>query len=332
MEKKKSVRPQGGWREDEIALLLQSVKDGMENGRPLRDVFAETAQKLHRKPNSIRNFYYARLRETPSADMRNTAFRTFTMEEQYDLLRNVLIARGKGESVRACVTRMAGGDREKMLRYQNKYRSILKNHPDMLEAVATRLRAEGQPCPENATGQRTYASEMAHPKDAVEKALSLSESLKDDSLLLLVSRLSLLYQRLEAAENYIRNQSGDDASATLGGEASSANLSITFTNLRGTAEEEDAKHANGNEYYERWMDTRREVIRLRVQADLLRMHLAEMENQYRAEINLLRDTMDEFLALPKESRVKELDSFIRRAEEILKALDMKDDRPGEYIG
>ena len=42
---------------------------------------------------------------------------------------------------------MAGGDRSRMLRYQNKYRTILRTRPDMIAAVRMELKKEGLPCP-----------------------------------------------------------------------------------------------------------------------------------------------------------------------------------------
>lgn len=50
-------------------------------------------------------------------------------------------------SVRSCVMDMAGGDHSLMLRYQNKYRTLLKHQPGLINAVCDELRAEGLPCP-----------------------------------------------------------------------------------------------------------------------------------------------------------------------------------------
>ena len=160
-----TARSKGGWRQDEIDLLFSAVSDAAGQGKPLRDVFADVGVALSRKPNSIRNFYYARVRETPELAARQTPFRSFTPDEVHHLLRHVLIGRGKGQSVRACVTELADGDRAGMLRYQNKYRSILKNKPEMLMEVAQELRMEGLPCPENAAACRRY-ERSNRPSDA----------------------------------------------------------------------------------------------------------------------------------------------------------------------
>jgi len=144
-----TVHPRGGWQQDEIDMLFHAVRDAAQEGKPLRNVFADVGEQLNRKPNSIRNYYYAKVKETPELAPGKISFRAFSEEELHALLRDVLIARGKGESVRACVTRRAGGDRSAMLRYQNKYRSILKNKPEMLEEIGIELCQEGLPCPEN---------------------------------------------------------------------------------------------------------------------------------------------------------------------------------------
>ena len=158
-----TIHPKGGWQQQEIDLLFEQVRQAAQDGRPLRDVFATVGGELNRRPNSIRNFYYARVREEPQLSQRRPPFRSFTAEEVRDLIRQVLIGRGEGQSVRAIVTRMAQGDRAGMLRYQNKYRSILKNHPEMLMEAAQELRAEGLPCPENAAACRRYERSM--PED-----------------------------------------------------------------------------------------------------------------------------------------------------------------------
>ena len=135
--------PRSGWKEDEARLLFDTVRAAAEDGRSLREVFQEVGGQLQRKPNSIRNYYYARVRETPDLSPRPTPFRAFTPEELHTLLREVLMGRGQGESVRACVTRLSGGDRSQMLRMQNKYRSVLKNRPELLMEAAEELRQEG---------------------------------------------------------------------------------------------------------------------------------------------------------------------------------------------
>lgn len=138
-----------GWRQEEIDMLWQEIRDAAETGTPLRGVFERMGETLGRKPNSIRNYYYMQLRSQAGDDFQRAApFETFSEEEVHDLLRQVLMARGLGKSVRACVTEMAGGDRALMLRYQNKYRSILRKRPQLLRKICEELQQEGLPFPE----------------------------------------------------------------------------------------------------------------------------------------------------------------------------------------
>ena len=186
-------RVRGGWKDEETALLFHAVDAATEEGKPLRDVFGDVGARLGRKPNSIRNYYYARVRDQPGAENRKPPFRTFDDEELHALLREVLLARSHGESVRACVTRLAGGDRQKMLRYQNKYRSILKGRLELLKQVAEELRAEGYaevsaPTATIAGGEKYRA------------ALELCLQTGDRALPLLIDTYAALLRRVAEAE------------------------------------------------------------------------------------------------------------------------------------
>ena len=199
MTQSTTTHPKGGWRQEEIDLLFSAVSEAAEQGKPLRDVFADVGAALSRKPNSIRNFYYARVRETPELAARQTPFRSFTADEVHQLLRHVLIGRGKGQSVRACVTELADGDRAGMLRYQNKYRSILKNKPEMLLEVAEELRMEGLPCPENVAACRRY-ERSSRPDETSER---LKAHLADPAVQSMLENLLSLLERQPSADGMV---------------------------------------------------------------------------------------------------------------------------------
>ena len=105
---------------------------GRAAGLPLKTVFERVAAKTGRKPNSIRNYYYARVKESgraASEALHSAAFVPFSEEEMRMLMRTVLTEQAKGVSVRACTLAMGKGDTKTMLRYQNKYRSLLRTNP-----------------------------------------------------------------------------------------------------------------------------------------------------------------------------------------------------------
>jgi len=153
-----------GWRPEEIDLLWQEIRAAGESGAPLRDVFERMGKTLGRKPNSVRNYYYMQMRAQGGEEVKRAApFEMFTEEEVHKLLRSVLSARGRGQSVRACVMDLSGGDRALMLRFQNKYRSILRKRPDMIRDVCRELEEEGLPAPSFSLLEK---EKEARPQDA----------------------------------------------------------------------------------------------------------------------------------------------------------------------
>ena len=77
------------------------------------------------------------------------AKRTFVLfgeDEKRDLLRTMLSEQGRGVSVRGCAIALAGGERSQMLRYQNKYRNLVRSNPDLVRQVMIELENQGMPC------------------------------------------------------------------------------------------------------------------------------------------------------------------------------------------
>jgi len=138
--------PHGGWQKNEIDTLRLRIDEAAKSGESLRSVFDQLALELGRKPNSIRNFYYAQVRAQSEETMgRALPFETFSPDEVENLIESVLTARAQGMSVRACVRKLASGDRTLMLRYQNKYRSTVRTRPELVHKVMDRLASEGIP-------------------------------------------------------------------------------------------------------------------------------------------------------------------------------------------
>lgn len=177
-----------GWRPEETDMLWQEIRAAAETGEPLRGVFERMGRTLGRKPNSVRNYYYMQLRDQAGEELKRAApFETFSQDEVHDLLRSVLMARGKGRSVRACVMELSGGDRALMLRYQNKYRSILRKKPALIQQVCRELQSQGLPCPMT----NAEETETAAPLSA---GIPLS-SAQDPDVRTLLTALESLAQR-----------------------------------------------------------------------------------------------------------------------------------------
>ena len=272
MKQAATVHPRGGWQQEENDLLFGAVKEAAAEGKPLRDVFTKVGQQLGRKPNSIRNYYYARVKEEPALAPSKATFRAFDQEELHSLLRDVLMAKGRGESVRACVIRRANGDRSAMLRYQNKYRSVLKNKPELLNEVAQELRQEGLPCPENVTLCRRYGpgepgSHSLHLPEGWEKEPGVSSVLEGLGMLLrrMEAQTAALMERAEAKAEHTALQQ----TLEMQGEPLTDDFAVEGS---GTAQPPVAQIP-----YEKWLKTRQEADRLRVEVDLLKIALEEAE-------------------------------------------------------
>lgn len=134
-----------GWSDTEETLLFERAKKARERGQPLKSVFDDVAAQTGRKPNSIRNYYYARVKEgaCETAAFHSAAFVPFSEAEVRALMRKVLSAQARGMSVRACTLNMGEGDTRRMLRYQNKYRAVVKSDPALVREIILELEAGG---------------------------------------------------------------------------------------------------------------------------------------------------------------------------------------------
>ena len=124
-----------GWSDDESKLLWETADEAQQQGLPLKAVFERIAEKTGRRPNSIRNYYYAQVQKREDGVSRPARFVPFTQQEVDWLMEQVLTARAQGQSVRSCLQSLAGGDHSLMLRYQNKSRAVLKSRPDYVHKL-----------------------------------------------------------------------------------------------------------------------------------------------------------------------------------------------------
>ena len=140
------INRRSGWSDYENRLLWETADEAQQQGLPLKAVFERISEKTGRRPNSIRNYYYAQVRMREGDGGHSARFIPFTQDEVDELMEKVLRARSAGQSVRSCLQEISGGDHSLMLRYQNKYRSVIKNRPDYVQQLVERLNGEGVEC------------------------------------------------------------------------------------------------------------------------------------------------------------------------------------------
>lgn len=153
-----------GWKKQEEELLWTQVHTAREQGKALKSVFSAVAEATGRKPNSIRNYYYARAKQSGD-ELVTPSFIPFKQEEIWELLVTVLSEQAKGVSVRYCTLKMGGGDNRAMLRYQNKYRSLIKTNPELVKQVVRYMRKNNIDCFDPyANGVQTSARKVGRPR------------------------------------------------------------------------------------------------------------------------------------------------------------------------
>lgn len=173
-----SIRSRAGWSDAENERLFLMAAEAAKDSRPLKSVFDNFAAASGRRPNSVRNYYYARVKLGDAAFSHTPAFVPFTDAESESLLKSVLSAQAGGESVRSCTLRLGGGDDRAMLRYQNKYRSLVRTNPNLVRRVLSALKAQGLPCVDPYL-PRTGAKRVGRPKKSRSLADAASAVLQD---------------------------------------------------------------------------------------------------------------------------------------------------------
>ena len=123
-----------GYRKSETAELIECARKAESEGKSLTKVFSDFALKTGRAKGSVRNYYYRLLKEADKNANDYPALKSlkasgnvnFTKSEEDELLCLIERGIGEGKSVRRTVYEMSGGDEKLALRFQNKYRSILR--------------------------------------------------------------------------------------------------------------------------------------------------------------------------------------------------------------
>lgn len=128
------------WKDEERKKLFDFVETCGEKGLSLTQVFKLYAEQNKRKPNSVRNYYYAELlnlenskqdRQKLQIDLskhKKNIPQFFSEQETNKTMEAITDLTKRGYSVRkACLT-LANGDISKMVRLQNKYRTTIQKN------------------------------------------------------------------------------------------------------------------------------------------------------------------------------------------------------------
>jgi hypothetical protein len=139
------------WKTKEVKELFAFIENCKEKNLPLTFAFNQYAKQTDRKPNSVRNYYYLELSELERNERRRVnldidltkhtkqKFREFTKEEEYKMAFYILQKNREGKSVRKSCLELSKNDVNEMIRYQNKFRSLIKNNNGLIEGINKKL-------------------------------------------------------------------------------------------------------------------------------------------------------------------------------------------------
>lgn len=122
--------------ENEIKRFFQRANEAKNKGESLTKVFEEFAFKTGRAKGSVRNFYYSSLKRAENdptfrkkflsdVELSTNKIIVFDKAESKLLLEKILLGQTFGKSVRRVISEMTQNP-QIALRYQNKYRNLLK--------------------------------------------------------------------------------------------------------------------------------------------------------------------------------------------------------------
>ena len=139
-----------GYGIQEAKALIDFVSEGKKRGESLSRLFGEYGKWCGRAAGSVRNYYYqflksedARAKEILRGKrLRAEKIRAFTDAERDEMLKKILSERSKGYSVRRSIANICAGNEKLMLRYQNKYRNLIKKQPALIEETAKEMGLE----------------------------------------------------------------------------------------------------------------------------------------------------------------------------------------------
>ena len=126
------------WTATEIKNLFSLVEKYKKENKPIIDAFYEHATKNNRQPLSVRNFYYSKVDEIMHSQKlqkqleiniklhEKNNFAKFDDRQTQKLLEHIKNRTNQGQSVRKACMELANGDAKELLRFQNKYREIVK--------------------------------------------------------------------------------------------------------------------------------------------------------------------------------------------------------------
>ena len=140
-----------GYKEKDVIALANQIKN--RTNQSLSDLFREFAKTHGKSKGTVRNLYYA-LAKRSNTDaefckkyldgkpISVSKIVEFNNLDERALIKKILTYKLNGKSVRSAVMDLANGDGKLALRYQNKFRNIIKNKKQLVNDIVLELKAD----------------------------------------------------------------------------------------------------------------------------------------------------------------------------------------------
>lgn len=143
-------------KEQDVEKLFDMAYAAKQNGKSLSKVFSEFAKEKHLAKGTVRNIYYDMLKKSESDENLKTKYPSinnlkaekiveFDKAEARWLLKKVLLGATAGKPVRRTIAELTA-DPKRALRYQNKYRNMLRSEKKTVFEVIDEIKREHGKC------------------------------------------------------------------------------------------------------------------------------------------------------------------------------------------
>ncbi len=196
-----------GWSIVEVDMLKEYLKRASDEKKSLRWAFDSVAASTGRKSNSIRNYYYTVLRAQMDSEnvirRKRSEFAVFSHDEIESLMKFMMTGLANGRSVRSLSLELGDNDNAKMLRYQNKFRSMISSHPDIVCKISKDLDDEEiehiNPCRKEQKHEFIFAGE-----NAALETISELRRITNIDLPAFFSAVNSLYEKTSSEDEFRR--------------------------------------------------------------------------------------------------------------------------------
>ncbi len=157
-----------GYKEKDIIGLANFIRE--RKNQSLSNLFESYSIKSGKAKGTIRNLYYELAKKSAldknfcdkyfgGLPLKVSIIKEFNSEEERKLIKEVLIGKTKGKSVRSIIMGLSNGDGKKALRLQNKYRNAIKNNKELVSEITLELKNQGYEVEQLTKKKNNYITE-----------------------------------------------------------------------------------------------------------------------------------------------------------------------------